>query len=245
MKTRIRRENQFRQREIEFLDLARHLIADGGLAGFNMDRLAEATEYSKGTVYQHFGSKEDLLTALAVQSMERRLAWFDRACHCSGRTRDKMLALTIAEEIFVKLQPLHFRSELMIKLADFRDRASVTRTTELERLEGRCFDLVRAVTEEAVAIGDLRLKPGQTIPEIVTGFIALHIGTFILMLNFPEIVRLAGADDPLRSLRNQVSILLDGLGWQPLSTESDPSEVYRRVLNEVFSDESRRAGLVV
>ena len=54
------------------------MLISQGYAGLSMDRLAEATEYSKGTVYQHFSTKEDLVMALASQTMEQRVSLFER-----------------------------------------------------------------------------------------------------------------------------------------------------------------------
>ena len=69
------------------------MLIEQGYAGLSMDRLAEATEYSKGTIYQHFSTKEDLITALAVESSEQRLALMAKARTFRGRPRERMLAL--------------------------------------------------------------------------------------------------------------------------------------------------------
>jgi AcrR family transcriptional regulator len=244
MKTRNRKEREFHQREIEFLDLARKMISDDGLVGFNMDRLAEATEYSKGTIYQHFASKEDLITAMAIQSLGRRVAWFERAVKFAGTTRERMQALNAAEEIFVALQPLHFRSEMLVKVDDFAKRASEERRTELERLEQRCIGSIKQVIDEAVRVGDLVLPAPRTVGDVVISFAAVHIGTFTMLHNFPQLFHSAGVTDPLRTLRDQIGIMLDGLNWHPLSTQYDSAETYRRVFREVFPEEARQAGHV-
>jgi AcrR family transcriptional regulator len=244
MKTRNRKEREVHQREIEFLDLARRMITDDGLASFNMDRLAEATEYSKGTVYQHFACKEDLIAALAVQSIGRRVAWFERALRFNGTTRERMQALNAAEEIFVTLQPLHFRSEMLIKVDNFALRASDERRAELELLEGRCLTSIKSVIEEAVRVGDLVLPAHRSVGEVLVSFAAIHIGTFTMMHSFAEVYRGAGVTDPLRTLRHQVIVQLDGLNWRPLSTESDSASTYRRIFREVFPEESVQAGRV-
>ncbi len=62
-----RKQREIRQREAYLLDVARKMLMEHGFSGLSMDRLAEATEYSKGTVYQHFSTKEDLVAALAVR----------------------------------------------------------------------------------------------------------------------------------------------------------------------------------
>jgi AcrR family transcriptional regulator len=243
MKTRIRRDREFEKREEEFLTLARRMISEDGLAGFTMDRLAASTEYSKGTIYQHFASKEDVVCALGVQSIKRRVAWFERAVGFRGGSREKIYAITAAEEIFVTLQPLHFRSEMMIKFSDFRERASPERISELGRLEQCCSDSIWGLVEEAVRVGDLVLPSQRSVGAVVTGLISIHIGAFLVMFNFPEIIRFSGLTDPLRALRDHLAVYLDGLNWRPLSTQLDPLIAFRRIFLEVFPNESREAGL--
>ena len=43
------------------------MLLERGYLGLTMDRIAKATEYSKGTIYHHFSSKEVLLEALVDQ----------------------------------------------------------------------------------------------------------------------------------------------------------------------------------
>ena len=69
MSTLTRKQREVHQRELMLLDVARKMLIENGYAGLNMDRLAEATEYGKGTVYQHFSTKEDLVTALDRKSV--------------------------------------------------------------------------------------------------------------------------------------------------------------------------------
>ncbi|MDY3562012.1 TetR/AcrR family transcriptional regulator [Gemmata sp. JC673] len=242
MKTRSRREREFQQREVEFLDLARRMITEGGLANFNMDRLAEATEYSKGTLYQHFGSKEDLVSALAVQSLTRRVSWFERAVRFGGSTRERIQALTVAEEIFVTLQPQHFRSELLIKVDDFASRASAERRAEIETLETRCFGLMRLVVDDAMRVGDLALPPHRTVGDVVIGLVSLHVGMFTVINSMPELLRQANVTHPLRALRDHIAVHLDGLGWRPLAHQYNHASTRQRILNEVFPEESQQAG---
>ena len=124
MGTLTRKQREVRQREKALLGIARKMLIEQGYAGLNMDRLAEATEYSKGTIYQHFSSKEDLITALAVESSEQRLALMAKARTFRGRPRERVLALGLADELFVRLHPHYFGSELIIHMADLESRAS-------------------------------------------------------------------------------------------------------------------------
>jgi AcrR family transcriptional regulator len=48
MGTLTRKQREVRQRERALLGIARKMLIEQGYAGLSMDRLAEATEYSKG-----------------------------------------------------------------------------------------------------------------------------------------------------------------------------------------------------
>ncbi len=61
-----RKERQLREREELILDRAREMLAEKGYLGLKLDELAEAVEYSKGTLYQHFSSKEDMILAICA-----------------------------------------------------------------------------------------------------------------------------------------------------------------------------------
>src|SRR5271165_2360473 len=108
MGTLTRKQREVRQRETALLGIARKMLIEQGYAGLSMDQLAESTEYSKGTIYQHFSTKEDLVTALAIESMERRVELFLRAEQFVGRSRERMLAIGVADEIFSLLETHHY-----------------------------------------------------------------------------------------------------------------------------------------
>jgi AcrR family transcriptional regulator len=216
------------------------LIAHG-YAGLNMDRLAEATEYSKGTVYLHFSTKEDLVMALASQSLEQRAALFDRVAHFDARPRERMQGVGIADELFAKLYPHSFRSELIIKMAALEDRASPERRALLKAHEDRCAGLVRGFIEDAARVGDL--DPSTPVSKVMFAMMSMVIGTHTITSNFCSLLAQTGIVDPFSALRDNIQVLLDGFGWKPLSTEWDYAATYRRITQEVFPDESRCTGL--
>ncbi len=68
-----------RLRESQILDLARPMIAQGGLAAFSMDPIEHELQTAQETIYNHFPDKEEIVLALAVQAVDRRLELFNRA----------------------------------------------------------------------------------------------------------------------------------------------------------------------
>ena len=61
MSTLARKKREFVQREELILETARRLLLEVGYLELTMDLIARKIEYSKGTIYQHFSSKEEIL----------------------------------------------------------------------------------------------------------------------------------------------------------------------------------------
>jgi AcrR family transcriptional regulator len=244
MSTSARKQREIGQRERLLLGIARKMLIEQGYAGLSMDRLAEATEYSKGTVYQHFSTKEDLVTALAVESARERLALFRRAREFRGRSRERIVALGVADGLFALLYPHYFRSELIISMADLESRVSEERYQELVRQEGSVVGLLREAVQEAVGAGDLSLQPPLTVEGAVFGLFSMAVGAHTAAVNFAPVLRELGGGPPLVMLHANFQALLDGLGWRPFRSEWDYDATYGRIALEIFPEESGRAGLV-
>ena len=161
-------------------------------------------------------NKEDLVTALALQTMERRTLLFAKAATFKGRPRERFMAIGVADELFGRLHPQYYRSEMIIKLADLEERASAERLATLQQLECSCLADVSAIVESAVAQGDLTLPPSMKPAEIVYAVFTLAIGTQTTLHIFRTILENLAIEDPLASSRNNMQALLDGLGWRPL-----------------------------
>src|SRR5277367_1784463 len=158
MKTELtRKQREIQAREGRILEVARSMIVEQGYHGLSMDRIAETLEYSKGTIYQHFTSKEDVLMALANQAMERRLGLFRRASSFRGRPRERMAAIGLAAEVFFRLYPDHLHIEHVIRLSSVREKTSEERRRFLEMCESNCLEIVGGIVRDGIAAGDLQL----------------------------------------------------------------------------------------
>ena len=58
----------------QLLDAAARLYAERGVDGATLDAVAEEAGFTKGAVYDHFGSKENLLTALLDEHLAAQIA---------------------------------------------------------------------------------------------------------------------------------------------------------------------------
>ena len=69
------RERQRQVREDAILDVAHELMVAEGYADMSMDDVAARVGISKATLYQHFGSKEELAINVIVRAMRRGEAY--------------------------------------------------------------------------------------------------------------------------------------------------------------------------
>ena len=243
MATSTRKQREIEEREGLILATAADLLGRHGYLGFTMDQIAAATEYSKGTIYNHFRSKEEVLVALCTQTGRVRVRWFERAALFQGNSRERMSAIGVSVELFVKLHPEHFAGEQIATAESIRDKISQERADELLSSEFRCMDTVRGIVRDAIAHGDLEMPEGTDPTTLVFGLWSMSYGGLSMIAGKPSLADL-GLDDPLATLRRNQQALMDGHGWRPLTNDWDYEATRARVLEEVFPDEARRAGLV-
>ena len=243
MTTLTRKQREVANREELILDVARKMLGDDGYAGLSMDRIAEVTEYSKGVIYQHFKSKEDLIVELAAISQRQRAERFERAIGFEGRPRERMMAIGIAEELFVRLNPLHFHTEQIIKMGALYERASNERVSKLQQEVAQCFQKLIGVVADGVRETDLKLPPRVQPSDIVLGLWGVNYGIYTIMHTEQKLLTEHGVVTPFETVRESCHRMLDGYGWRPLSTEWDYEQTYRRILRDIFPEESIKAGL--
>src|SRR5690606_1820044 len=108
MSTTDRRQKAFAEREQILLDGAHYLISRENLLNLQMHRVAQHCDYSVGTLYQHFSSKEDMLLALLTERIGDRLGLFARVADWDAGSREQLVGLVVAYVIFARQQPLFF-----------------------------------------------------------------------------------------------------------------------------------------
>ena len=243
METLSRKQREIREREALILEVARKMLIERGYLGVTMERIAQEIEYSKGTVYQHFSSKEDVLVALAGETTRTRADLFRRAAAFNGRPRERMTGIGVADELFVRLYPQHWNAEQIIRAVSIQSKATRDRLTTLESTEAECFNAVAGTIMDAIACGDLEASE-PNLPQIISyGLWSISFGSHFIAASSPNLGT-KGMDDENSMLNRNYHALLDGYGWRPLSTEHDYAAVQDRIRSEVFPEESRRAGLL-
>lgn len=127
------------------LDAAARILAEGGLAGANTNRIAEVAGVSVGSLYQYFPNKEALVAALVERRVEQEVQAFEAALLERRRLPLPELAAWLARG-FVSLHAAE-RSlyEALLPAVPRLDRERFVRS----RVERATECLARALAERA------------------------------------------------------------------------------------------------
>lgn len=228
-----RKERERAARESMILEHAARLLARDGFQDLNLDELAAAAEYSKGTLYLHFKAKEDLVLAVATRAVKHRGDLLERAAAFSGTTRERVRAMAIACCQFMVTHADFFALELVLQSRSFWGRASEERRSRHLAENERIFQIVSQVALDARASGDL---PRSSPPEQVTlSLMAITMGIHC-MLTQPGFQTICPVKDPMTVLVLQAERLMDGWGWKPISNGGRLNALDRRIKKEVFPE---------
>ncbi|MDF2178387.1 TetR/AcrR family transcriptional regulator [Aliiglaciecola sp. CAU 1673] len=231
-----KREQAFAEREQELLVLAEKIMAKEGFSGLTMDKLVVACDYSKGTVYNHFSSKEDLLCALCVKSMEMEIALFDKGLAFQGRSRERLLAIYYAYRLHALMHPTLFYCVLTAKTPAVKEKASEARLTQQAELELQLSHVCDQLFEQGIQDGDLKLPAGITYSHLSFAAWALAFGSNALLQGASE-ATLVSRINAQEALLFNVNLVLDGMHWTPLSQDWDYRACWQRIGKKIFSTE--------
>ncbi len=235
-----RKQQEIQQREQLILDTAANMLNTGGYLQLNMDRIAEAIDYSKGTVYQHFPCKEEILSALYLRNLHSKHALFQKAINYHGRAREKLTALLSAYQLHVKLCREAFNHLLIIKNDSIRRKLSQQRLQQIDKIEQRCLGIIYQAIQEGVDSGDLTLA-AQAPSELIFGLWSLAFGSSVLMTTqTPSSSSLV--DTPEDIVHQHCGRLLDSYAWQPLSQDWDYEQTRKHIEQTLFEQESSTIG---
>ena len=230
------KQQEIQLREKRILEVAQSVLVEHGYHGLSMERIAGLVEYSKGTVYNHFANKEEIIVALAIATVTKRFEMFKQAAQFKGASRFRMLAVGQAAEKFVNAYPDFFMLEQILMLPSVRQKVSEKRQHEINSIEIRCMDVVAGIIRDAVSAEDLVLATGITPEKLVFGFWSLSSGGFALAARVSALPHL-GFDNPFELVHGHTAALMDGLGWAPLSSEYDLQELNQQIHCEVLCDD--------
>lgn len=239
MKTLSPKQQEILQREQDVLRIARDLLLERGYHGLTMARVAEAADCSKATIYQHFSCKEEIIIALATESVEIQRDLVVRGSVFHGRPRERMVAVGLATEIFADLYVDASRVFQIVNGEAILGKVSEDRIWRMRSCGLHTVNVMLGIVRDAVAQGDLNLPPNHSAEELIYHFWLLGEGGKAASHTWLSPTDL-GIRAPFASIHKTAAVMGDGYGWRPLTSEWDYEATAERIWREVFPAECRK-----
>ena len=236
MPTLSRKQREMIEREELILSTAQTLLHQYGYNHLTMDRIAETVEYSKGTIYNHFASKEDLVCSLCCRCITNLIEVFERAYQYPGTTRERYSAIGIGYSLYHQFHPLDMQNIQTVKNNAVREKISEHKLAEMESLEQKITKIACSIVQQAIDCGDLDKKHQADINTIVFGCWSMHYGALLLDHSAIPLSEL-GFSPVVSMLWKNANIYLDGYNWSPLSTTTDSKKLFEKISSALFYDE--------
>lgn len=232
------KQQEIQRREEQLVKTAGQILLTEGFAALSMERLAEELNTAKGTIYNHYPNREELLLSMAVTAINKRQAMFDAASMSQGNSRERMLAIGVACEIYRRNYPLYFVVESVVRHSAIWDRCTEERRDLMRKHEHRCMALVAGVVRSAIADGDLKLVGGLNPEEMTLSLWALTFGSYIIDMTSPSLKDI-GIDSIHRSVRMGSLHMLNGYDWQPIWQAGEHADRIVQTCQNVFPNETQ------
>ncbi len=155
MGTSERRERQKAALRDTILAAARRTFAEEGAAGLTMRRIADAIEYSPGTLYLYFANREEIALVLVREGFEKLLAAFAPALTVADPV-ERLRALGRAYVDFGLDDPQTYELIFMVDAKFVYAVLGSAEPNPAGEPGQRAFDLLAATVAEAVAQGEFR-----------------------------------------------------------------------------------------
>ena len=228
-------ESDFHDRELELIQMARKLVAKSCLTNLTIDRLAAESPYSKGTIYKHFISKEDLLMAICNTCIEEIKEIFTRALQFKGNNRERILAVLVSYVIWSKLHPSQLFMVLSAHSPNVAASSSDARNETHSLCENQLMAMMNNEIDKAIAAGDLKMPKNMCVQQVTFALWSVSFGAMALIMS-------KGSEHlgPMVVERESVTntqLILDGIDWKPLTKDWDYEQSIRKIADEIFKPE--------
>lgn len=156
-------------RKQEILAAATAVFAQKGFAGASMDDIVQASGLSKGGLYWHFKSKDDLIAAILSQFFDQEMAALDALLQTAGTAPQKLQQL--GQQIIADVSQM---SELLTISLEFYALAARRQSVRLElqryfqQYGNTLATLIRAGIDEGAF--DPAVSPQQAALNLVAQF---------------------------------------------------------------------------
>lgn len=224
-------------REVEMLECAKQIIRVEGVPSLTIDKLVKQLPYSKGTVYNHFSSKEDIMLAICTDHMQQVGKVLARGLTFNGSSREKALAVHVGSLLNSLANPDDFMIGVTVKTAGCVSKASESRRLKHQQIEMAFLNPIFAHFRNSAAAGECVIPQGMGFEQMAFSCWSIDFGVQTLLMGDNDGCSIRSQLNVETELLNSINLMHDGMCWQPLAKDFDWRASVERIKKEIFSAE--------
>jgi len=159
MGTRERKERELECRRRLILAAAKDLFVRKGFAGVTLDDVASAIEFSKGTIYNHFGSKEEIYATLLLEHLDILRSELRESGRTGRDTSERVRNAMRAYVSFYREHREYFKLLFFFDVVSDHVRIPAALLKELRLRKLACLHELQAIIKEGLKAGEVGSGP--------------------------------------------------------------------------------------
>ncbi len=194
METEEQRQKMREERREAIVAAARRVFSEKGPHGATMDEIARTAKVSKGALYLHFESKEELLLAVQLETLERQVADLRAAARIgnTGLERTARLCVALARSALADLPSFQIGIGSLFSGSQLPQRGA--RADRYRELMAEQFQLIATAVTDGKRDGSIVTDVAVTQLVVhlwagLIGVIGVHAHGAELLTRFPEELR--------------------------------------------------------
>lgn len=135
---------------------AEQLFFKKGMENTSMNDIAKEAGYSKATLYVYFKNKEELVSILVLESMQKLYDYIKLALEKSNDTKERYREICYALVKYQEEYPFYFKMVLEKLKVDFESTHFLPEEKETFLIGERINDLLNNFVKDGMACGEIR-----------------------------------------------------------------------------------------
>lgn len=156
MGIRERKLREYENRRQLILSTARKLFSVKGFAHVTLEDIAKEIEFSKGTIYSHFASKEEIYVLLLSEILEQLLDILKESVCAAKDTRDGIKKCIDAYLQFYIERREYFRLLFFIDLYSDQSRIDSKLMKDIQYLKIQCLFVLQQFVQQGIRSGEIQ-----------------------------------------------------------------------------------------
>jgi len=158
MGIRERKQREYEKRKNLILTTAQELFSRSGFVGVTLDDIAAKIEFSKGTIYSHFDSKEEIFAQILLAQLNNLLGMLQESARSSQTADEGIMRCLQAYMQFYQQNPEYFQLLFLVDIYSNRYRIPEPLLEEIQTQKIACLLEFQRVLARGIAARELQKR---------------------------------------------------------------------------------------